>query len=317
VVGGRSPSVVAGAQTVCGGALEGWSQDGRTGGRLREVPFPGLPLILNLGAPWQIETPSGGDVESHDSFVAGLHTAPVLVAGAPAASCIELRLTPLGAHRLLGLPMHELTNRTVPLEEVLPEARVLSERLRETASWSQRFELVETLLANGLVDSPQPAPGVAWSWQRLVQSGGQASIRGLADEVGWSSRRGSYDDPRAAIEFLIDTFGAERHAVYEGDDGTIRHAELRFGNGIVMLGSSSPEFPATRGSGGSLYVAVGDADAHHARAQSAGAEIILELHDTDYGSREYGARDPEGNAWYFGTYQPFAVTHPAEQAVSA
>ena len=123
----------------------------------------------------------------------------------------------------------------------------------------------------------------------------------------------TYDDAHAAIEFLVDAFGAERHAVHPGDNGTIDHAELRFGNGIVMLGSSKPDWPATRGAGGSIYLVVDDPDAHYRRARARGAEIIRELQDTDYGSREYGARDPEGNAWYFGTYQPFAVEHPIEQ----
>jgi uncharacterized glyoxalase superfamily protein PhnB len=54
----------------------------------------------------------------------------------------------------------------------------------------------------------------------------------------------------------------------------------------------------------SLYVAVDDPDAHHARASEAGATIERELNETDYGSREYTARDPEGNLWSFGTYRP-------------
>ena len=54
-----------------------------------------------------------------------------------------------------------------------------------------------------------------------------------------------------------------------------------------------------------VYVVVDDPDAHFEQARDAGAEIIRELNDTKYGSREYGAKDPEGNAWYFGTYQPF------------
>ena len=115
----------------------------------------------------------------------------------------------------------------------------------------------------------------------------------------------NYDDARAAIDFLVKAFGAERHAVHADDDGSIQHAELRFRNGIVMLGPASGKFPATRGKGGSIYVVVDDPDSHHARARDAGAEIIRELGNTDYGSREYGAKDPEGNSWYFGTYQPF------------
>ena len=124
----------------------------------------------------------------------------------------------------------------------------------------------------------------------------------------------NYDDANGAIEFLINAFGAERHAVYAGDDGTVRHAELRFGNGIVMFGSARPEAPATRGSGGGIYIVVTDPDEHCARARAAGAEIVRDLNDTDYGSREYSARDPEGNAWHFGTYQPFAFDHAGAEA---
>jgi len=127
----------------------------------------------------------------------------------------------------------------------------------------------------------------------------------------------TYDDAQAAIAFLVDAFGAEKHAVYAGDGGNIQHAELRFGNGLVMLGTARPEFPATRGAGGGIYVVIEDVDRHHARARAAGAEITRELGDTDYGSREYGALDPEGNHWWFGTYQPFAYEHAAEAAAHA
>jgi len=121
-----------------------------------------------------------------------------------------------------------------------------------------------------------------------------------------------YDDPKAAIDFLVLAFGAEPHAVYRTDDGTIRHAEVRLGNGIVMLGSPQPGTPAARGGGVGIYVVVEDADAHYGRARDAGAEITRDLEDTDYGSRGYSARDREGNEWHFGTYQPFAFDREAE-----
>jgi uncharacterized glyoxalase superfamily protein PhnB len=127
----------------------------------------------------------------------------------------------------------------------------------------------------------------------------------------------SYDEAQAAIDFLIEAFGAEQHAVYRGEDGTIQHAELRFGNGIVMLGSSTGEMPATRGRSGGIYIVVAEPDEHHARAREAGAEIVRELHNTEYGSRDYTAKDPEGNTWYFGTYQPFAYEHKTEQPNTA
>jgi uncharacterized glyoxalase superfamily protein PhnB len=127
----------------------------------------------------------------------------------------------------------------------------------------------------------------------------------------------SYDDAQRAIDFLIEAFGAERHAVYSSDDGRIQHAELRFGNGIVMFGSSAGELPATAGRSAGVYIVVAEPDEHHARALKAGAEIVREPEDTEYGSREYTAKDPEGNTWSFGTYQPFAYDHKAEQARTA
>jgi uncharacterized glyoxalase superfamily protein PhnB len=124
----------------------------------------------------------------------------------------------------------------------------------------------------------------------------------------------SYDDAKAAIDFLVDALGAERYAVYAGDDGTVQHAELRWGNGLVMLGSAKGDRSAARGAGGGVYIVVDDADAHAQHARAAGAEITREPYDTDYGSREYSTRDPEGNEWHFGTYQPFDFDHAAAQA---
>jgi uncharacterized glyoxalase superfamily protein PhnB len=115
-----------------------------------------------------------------------------------------------------------------------------------------------------------------------------------------------YQDATGAIDFLERAFGFERKAVY-GNDGTVHHAELTYGRGMVMLGSAGvgdPQF-GTRHS--SAYVIVDDPDGLHDRAQAAGAEITRELQDTDYGSREFSARDPEGNVWSFGTYDPFAT----------
>src|SRR3954471_17150903 len=79
----------------------------------------------------------------------------------------------------------------------------------------------------------------------------------------------TYDDAHAAIAFLERAFGAERHALHAADNGSVEHAELRFGNGIVMVGSSRANMPATRGAGGpgeGVYIAIDDADAHFARA---------------------------------------------------
>ena len=116
-----------------------------------------------------------------------------------------------------------------------------------------------------------------------------------------------YRDPRAAMEFLCDAFGFERQLVVDGEDGSVMHAELRLGDAVVMLGTASEGSagrPALAAGAHHLYVSVEDTDAHHRRASAAGADIFEAPTDRDYGSREYGARDPEGGAWYFGSYVP-------------
>jgi uncharacterized glyoxalase superfamily protein PhnB len=115
-----------------------------------------------------------------------------------------------------------------------------------------------------------------------------------------------YKDAKAAIDFLDRAFGFERHAVHEAD-GVVGHAELRFGDGVVMLGTAGHGDPQFETSHSSIYVVVEDPDALYDRAKAAGAEITRELQDMDYGSREFSARDPEGNAWSFGTYDPLTA----------
>jgi uncharacterized glyoxalase superfamily protein PhnB len=113
-----------------------------------------------------------------------------------------------------------------------------------------------------------------------------------------------YKDAPRAIEFLVEAFGFERNTVYENEDGTIAHAELTYGDGMVMLGSDREDNLGSHAGQSWAYVVVEDPDAHYAQAKAAGAEIVRELTDQDYGSRDYSARDPEGNLWSFGTYRP-------------
>ncbi len=121
----------------------------------------------------------------------------------------------------------------------------------------------------------------------------------------------NYEDAPAALDWLEQSFGFERSAVHEGPDATIAHAEMRFGDGMIMLGSAGKNDLGLRTArelgavNQGVYVIVDDGiDSHFERARTAGAEIVRELHDTDYGSRDYVARDPEGNLWSFGTYRP-------------
>ena len=115
-----------------------------------------------------------------------------------------------------------------------------------------------------------------------------------------------YQDGRAAIDWLIKAFGFLSHFEVAGADKAVGHAELAFGNGMVMLAGGQRPDPANPWSteSGGIYVAVDDVDAHHARAKAAGAQIVRPLADTGYGAREYSARDIEGHLWSFGSYRP-------------
>lgn len=119
-----------------------------------------------------------------------------------------------------------------------------------------------------------------------------------------------YRDTRAAAEWLQEAFGLELVTSHENEDGSIGHAEMRWGDSTIMFGEENEEAIERFGEHAGqawLYVSVEDPDAHHARAISAGAQIVMELTDLDYGSRDYSARDPEGNLWSFGTYDPLSA----------
>jgi uncharacterized glyoxalase superfamily protein PhnB len=130
-----------------------------------------------------------------------------------------------------------------------------------------------------------------------------------------------YHDALAAIDWLIRAFGLEKKAVHlSADNCTVMHAELTFGNGMVMLGSVNnggefdrlmalPEEIGLRNTHG-IYLIVTDADAVHATAKAAGATMILDIRDMEYGGRAFTCRDPEGHLWTIGTYDPWESPKP-------
>jgi uncharacterized glyoxalase superfamily protein PhnB len=123
-----------------------------------------------------------------------------------------------------------------------------------------------------------------------------------------------YRDALKAIDWLCDAFGFRKHAVY-ADGDTVHHAQLTFGNGMIMIGSAavgsawSDRYAQPDEIGGRETqcpcVIVTDADAHFAHAKAAGAEIIDPLEEKGYGGKGYSCRDLEGHLWWFGTYDPW------------
>jgi uncharacterized glyoxalase superfamily protein PhnB len=126
-----------------------------------------------------------------------------------------------------------------------------------------------------------------------------------------------YRDAPAAIDWLAKVFGFEKQLVVPNSDGTIAHAQLGFGNGMIMVASVADGdygrlIKQPDEIGGfetqSPYVIVTDADAVYARARAAGATIVLDIKDEDYGGRGFSCRDLEGHLWNVGTYDPWAPT---------
>ncbi len=133
-----------------------------------------------------------------------------------------------------------------------------------------------------------------------------------------------YRDAEAAILWLERAFGFVRHAHYPGPDGTVMHAELRHGSGMIMLGSATnpnpyPQFAATPAEidgrvTSALYLAVADCDPVWASCKAVGAEVVMELREMDYGGRAFTVRDPEGYSWSAGEYSPWTAREAATSA---
>ena len=112
-----------------------------------------------------------------------------------------------------------------------------------------------------------------------------------------------YENVADALKFLAKAFGFRKFGKPMRRDGKINHAAMKLGDDVVMMGCPPMGYrnPKRLGqSTQSLYIIVDHVDRHFARAKKAGAKILEEPGDTEYGHRRYGAEDPEGHQWYFG-----------------
>jgi uncharacterized glyoxalase superfamily protein PhnB len=130
-----------------------------------------------------------------------------------------------------------------------------------------------------------------------------------------------YRNAKAMIEWLVASFGFEKQAVYAGPNGVVMHAELTFGNGMIMIGSVDNGTAASNllkqpdEIGGAEtqapYLVVSDIDALYARAKAAGARMVADLETKEYGGKAFTCADPEGHIWHVGTFDPWE-THQWE-----
>jgi AraC-like DNA-binding protein len=148
----------------------------------REGPGRDVVVILSFGEDWVI------DGRRLTSFVAGLRNRQVTTLHEGRSFGIHVNVSPPAAHRLFRLPLHELAERQVPLEDVLEEP-FLVERMHDARCWDERFRLLDEFFARRLAQTAPSSPGVAWAWERLVETNGAISIGDLARDLGWSRKR--------------------------------------------------------------------------------------------------------------------------------
>jgi len=174
------------------GDYQGWVETAPLPVFRRQMPVIMVPVILNFGPGWEVGSPrtDKGALRPFDSFIAGLHDQSADTRSRGDAACLQLNLTPLGAYRLLGLPMHEIANRTLDLMDLLGAAGAgLIEQLRHADDWRQRFDLLDNFLLARFTDHMPMAHDIAWALAQLQRSHGKVAIGRLADDLSISRKR--------------------------------------------------------------------------------------------------------------------------------
>jgi AraC-like DNA-binding protein len=168
---------------LCGWASSYYGFGEQTGMPLRRREGPGVDIVVILAFDehWLI------DGVRQTSFMAGLHEAQVTTEHPGRSLGMQINLNPFAARALTGVPLHELAERTVALEEVLHEP-FLVERLATARDWDARFRLLDDTFARRLADA-RPSREVAWAWNRLQSTYGRVAVGALAEELGWSRKR--------------------------------------------------------------------------------------------------------------------------------
>ncbi|MGW0708216.1 helix-turn-helix domain-containing protein [Streptomyces sp. NPDC002643] len=219
----------------------------------RLVPTGRATLLINLAEPFTGVRRlglAGGDSGSIGSLVVGVEDRPAICVHPGGQEAIRVEFTPLGAYRLFGMPMSELTNLAVRIEDVLgPDAGRLVERLAAMPDWAGRFDLLDAALLARLGGGPEPAPEVGHAWRLLTGSAGVVPIARIAAEVGWSQgyliRRFTQQiglTPKASARVL-----RFRHAVAMLGRGTASLTEISTACGYYDQAHLNREFRAIAG----------------------------------------------------------------------
>ena len=161
-------------------------------GHFRIVEYASLtvPLVISFADAFAIglgRTP--GDNDRYASFAAGLYAGPVTIESFGGCCCVQVNFTPLGARRFFGLPMSELRDRMVGLDDALGfEGVALREQLGEARDWDTRFDIAQGFVAGRLAEANTLSPEIAWAYRTVIASGGRTRVSALAGEIGWSRK---------------------------------------------------------------------------------------------------------------------------------
>jgi AraC-like DNA-binding protein len=161
-------------------------------GHFRIVEYASLtvPLVISFAEAFAIglgHTP--GDNDRYASFAAGLYAGPVMIESFGGACCVQVNFTPLGARQFFGLPMSELRDRMIGLDDALGfDGVALREQLGEASGWDARFDIAEDFIAGRLAEANGLSPEIAWAYRTVIESGGRTRIAALAGEIGWSRK---------------------------------------------------------------------------------------------------------------------------------
>jgi AraC-like DNA-binding protein len=182
----RPPAALAGLVT----RITGYRETERGHFRQVEAASLDIPLIISFGEAFAIglgHAPGGND--RYGSFAAGLFAGPVTIDSFGASNCVQINFTPLGARRFFGMPMTELTDRMVTLDDVLGvEGTALREELGDAVDWQRRFDIAKAFVLRKLAGAERPSPEVAWAFDRIAATGGRASVASIAQKIGWSRK---------------------------------------------------------------------------------------------------------------------------------
>jgi AraC-like DNA-binding protein len=230
--------------------------------RRTQVASPQVTLIISLG-PAIAVTMDPADPASRaqrrTSFVAGLSDVPALTEYVGDQHGIQVDLTPLAARRLLGVPMSEVANRVVDLEDLIGrDGGELVERLVEAPGWEARFALLDQVLGARLAGAAAPPAEVAGAWARLAGTHGRVPVSALAQDAGWSRRhlvRRFREHVGVPPKVLARVLRFERVVeLLQRDDGT-RFAEIAYSCGYADQAHLNRDFRAFAGDTPSGYLA--------------------------------------------------------------